>query len=313
MISDEKTSAVDAMKFFCAFLVLSIHTQPFSFFTPLDQGLSLLNRVAVPYFFIAAAYFFFSGTIEPDVGRLKKYVGRLLRLYLLWSAVYLPFTVAGWLADGVISFGEIARYGLKFFFLGSYVHLWFLIYLAYAVALVFFLWRTVRIKGTVIIAMASYALGLLLTTYAAQPVMEAVPGVFFALPCVAAGLWIARRGLVSRKTALVGTSGFFLLYTAERIFGHFVLETQSTVLWLFLLPLCVFLFLLTLKIKLPQARIFRALRHASVIIYASHYLFIRLFSPILSERPFWLFAAVAAASGALATVMLRFKRFRCFY
>jgi hypothetical protein len=241
----------------------------------------------------------------------------------LWSAVYFPLTVSKWLADGNISFPEIARYIVRFFLLGSVIPLWFLIYLVYAVGIVSLLVRTIKIKGMLIIVVASYALGLILTTYsglfreipfldtlikAGQPVFGPLPGVFFAVPCTVIGFLIARKGTFSQKACLFGAIACFLFYGAECLFGLFVLQTESTVLWIFLLPFCFLIFMLTLQIELPTNQIYRKIRSIGIVLYVSHYFFVEIFSPFFAEGKFaslLLFVAVTAASVILAFLLLR--------
>ena len=59
VLKTEEYSSVDIFKFFCAILVVAIHTKPFENIFWLDAAIGILTRFAVPYFFVSSAYFLF--------------------------------------------------------------------------------------------------------------------------------------------------------------------------------------------------------------------------------------------------------------
>lgn len=87
----KENGAVDFAKCIFAIMVIGIHTQPFAFNDWLDRGFGIITRLCVPYFFVIGSYFFF----KAEKNNLKKYLGKLLRLYVIWSFVYLPFSLQG--------------------------------------------------------------------------------------------------------------------------------------------------------------------------------------------------------------------------
>ena len=84
-------------------------------------------RIAVPFFFTTSGFFFFrkyGDDSEENTKNLRKYLMRLLKIYLIWTVIYLPYTIwdqyqAGFSILGVFS------YIRDFFLNGSYYHLWF--------------------------------------------------------------------------------------------------------------------------------------------------------------------------------------------
>ena len=110
--------SIDMMKIFCALLVVAIHVEPFSFSFILDKALGVLTRIAVPFFFIASAFFYFQKPISLK-GYLK-YAKRILLLYFIWIAVYILFE---WLSGSVI---DIAYLSFQIFVYG-YRHFWYLL------------------------------------------------------------------------------------------------------------------------------------------------------------------------------------------
>ena len=50
----------------------------------------IVSPMAVPIFFSISGYFFFRDKSNRDLKRLKKYINRLLVLYMIWTLVYFP-------------------------------------------------------------------------------------------------------------------------------------------------------------------------------------------------------------------------------
>ena len=93
----KQKSSLDIAKFFCAILVLIIHTDPFGSCSKLlSFGFrNVVCVIAVPFFFCASGYLLaeklgsFQNAGEQN-GYMKKYLKRLAGIYLFWSAVYFP-------------------------------------------------------------------------------------------------------------------------------------------------------------------------------------------------------------------------------
>ena len=91
------------MKFICAFLVIGIHTRPFQTVSDVADKLFYYNisNCAVPFFYACTGYFLIvkqqNKSVHEKIGfRVKK----VLRLYVIWSIVYLPLTFCGWIIEG---------------------------------------------------------------------------------------------------------------------------------------------------------------------------------------------------------------------
>ena len=88
--------AIDLARFVAACLIVALHASPltsvsenFNFY--IKNGLS---RLAVPFFFMASG--FFLATKMTDYQKVKQYITNILRMYIIWSAVYLPIIVIDW-------------------------------------------------------------------------------------------------------------------------------------------------------------------------------------------------------------------------
>lgn len=321
------------MKFICAILVVSIHKNPFSLNIWLSNGLEVVNRIAVPYFFISSSFFFFLKIDEHDIflkdniSKLKKFVGHIAALYLIWSAIYFPLKFSSWMADGKILFSEVINYTVRLAITGSYTHLWYLVHLIYGVVIVFILRKFVKIKTIFIIGLLFYLLGLSISTYynffegiyiidivksAENLMFWRLYEVFFSLPCVAAGFMIAKKESKTKTFYLLGTVLIGILYVIESSVGMFVMRFQDIIIWIALIPLVYFLFMINIKIEIKDSVIFKYLRTTSIIMYVSHYLFIRAFDFIFISfgiygwpySSFVIFLLVIISSTLLSAVMM---------
>lgn len=133
---------LDVTKFLMAFLVVEIHTRPFGI-NPLVQG---LDCVAVPFFFIASAFLCFRGLNAADFtdsesaacSRVWRTTKNLLRLYLMWTAVFLPITAFGYVMSCVGPTKAAISFIRGTLLVGENIYSWPLWYLL-ASAVAFFL------------------------------------------------------------------------------------------------------------------------------------------------------------------------------
>ncbi|MBL4929213.1 acyltransferase family protein [Fuscibacter oryzae] len=122
----DRRLSVDLLKILLAVMVVGIHANPVK---PLGHDAVLLTgqglyRLSVPTFFVINGYFLHPVTLAGGTGR---YVRRLLWLWVLWTALYLP----GWwgLFDSPV-WGQAVQTMLI-----GWWHLWYLPALAMAAAM----------------------------------------------------------------------------------------------------------------------------------------------------------------------------------
>lgn len=138
-------SSIDVAKLICAIMVIAIHTQPFSRYIWLDRGAGIITRLAVPFFFVTTGFFLnFS-----DAKKVRKYVVRLIVLYIIWTIVYLPF-----------SFSSLSV--KKFLITGIVEHLW---YLPAAIVAVFLTWLVGTPRKAIVISGVLMIIGTVMSTY----------------------------------------------------------------------------------------------------------------------------------------------------
>ena len=136
----QRNTGIDIFKVLMALVVVMIHT------SGADPA---VFKVAVPYFFLASGYFFFrdweAGGTEA-IAKGRRWLMRIAVMYLAWTLIYLPFTVLGFLQDGLGPGKSLAVFIRNLLFVGENYLSWPLWYLlaslwAGAVFIVLHRWR----------------------------------------------------------------------------------------------------------------------------------------------------------------------------
>ena len=305
--------AVDLAKFFMAILVVALHVPPFHFVSPaLDHALTYgLTRIAVPYCFVATAYYLFrkmvAGTIDRAV--LGRYVRRIARVYLLWSLIYLPL-IAVQIVQDPAGIGHGLWSALHHaIVIHTYPHLWFLYALLLAVPLLaFLLARGLRLCTVFWCAVASYAIAVmgssepaLYHAYAPQHVQDifaALRQIFLSCgnPLTVAPVFLLIGASLAWHPPQIGTRRLVVLLAAAAVL--FAAEAAWAIprglpdaelgYYASLVPLLYLLFELTRRIRLPESGIYLHLRRLSMFLYCIH--------------PWWIW--ILAGSGILPGVTL---------
>lgn len=128
---------LDVAKILMAFLVVEIHARPLMGFPLAERVVEGIDVVAVPFFFMASAFLCFRGLDEasfaektlPGAVRVRKTIGRLLKLYLIWTVLYLPVTVFGSVIHGDCLAYALAVFARGTLFIGENYYSWPLWYL----------------------------------------------------------------------------------------------------------------------------------------------------------------------------------------
>lgn len=337
--------AVDAAKLICAVLIVAIHVPPFGkdASAPLAAAGNFffrfyLGRIAVPFFFLTAGFFLFRKTASGNFSfaPCRQYILRLLRIYVLWTVLYLPWIIREARESGKNLLTGLLSFLRNFLLTGSYSHLWYLPALAVAVALVGWLLRKGLRPGCILAASALlYCIGLLgqswfflLRPLQGTPLYSLLRlygkiftttrnGLFFGFFYVAAGMYLAYRpsGL-SRPASGAGFLASMLLLYLEVRFTRSQAEAPGSDMYLFLAPAayCALVFLMQLPLKSRPC--YPAMRPLSLLLYLSHLavnksvslpIYLRLGSPGSKGFQFWL---TVLLSLGLSLAIVRLSRLR---
>lgn len=94
---------IDLLKFICAFLVIGIHTRPLQAISNVADEIFYhdISNYAVPFFYACTGYFLVAGSADGSLNeRLSIRIKKVLRLYIIWSIIYAPLTLYGWMMEG---------------------------------------------------------------------------------------------------------------------------------------------------------------------------------------------------------------------
>ena len=155
-MTTSRYKGIDLLKLPMAAVVVAIHTTSWKLWG--------LTSVAVPFFFVVSGFFLFlkmTGERKADLERLRKWTFKALKLYLIWTAVYLPFTVYGCIQDGLSLRQALLLFFRNLVFTGENFlswPLWYLLGLVW-VGAVYYLLRALRLPlwGLIACALAIFA------------------------------------------------------------------------------------------------------------------------------------------------------------
>ena len=286
--------SVDVMKFVAAFLVILVHTYPFYEAYPSVGFVSsnILGRIVIPFFFVSAGYFMQVGRCSKDETYFKNYIKRLLKLYLIWSVIYIPFglhklnnmmEISGLLWLGVIPVALLN--------IGTYFHLWYMSALIFAMVFCHLFLKKFSMKSLLITGFILFCFGLVETYYGLisnQALLSTVNtyfllmfttrnGLFFGVLFVGIGMMMAQSNVAERvkKPLLKAVISFSLL-----VIEAFIVKTHQWAIdynmYLMTIPFSFYWFSWLLRTDCHWKVDFKALRESSTVIYFSHGMFLEL-------------------------------------
>lgn len=322
-------NSVDVAKICAAVMVAAIHSQPLEGLAK-DIVIDVFARVAVPFFFMASAFFFFR---RPCTGRrLAGFVRRLGLLYLFWFVAELPITVYNVFIHSGRPVGESLLVLLRGFVFGStFSGSWFLMALIEGVPLVWLASRFLRPAALLAAGVALYAVAVAFSYYhaflppglmaAADAYKAAIGGIqnswVVAFLFCAAGKVVAEREdairRLPRRAVTASLAVTCALSAAEVLAVKSVRDPDSTDIF-FVLPLFAlsfFLFVLTHEAR--GSADYVRMRNYSTVFYLSHFVFVYIFvvinKHIAPVDPVLKYAAVlllcTATARALTTLSAR--------
>lgn len=295
------------MKFICAILVVCIHCGPLlsinkeaNFFL-----VQVCARTAVPFFFVASAFFFFKkldyylGLKDAyNIQLLKRYLFRIFKLYVVWSCVYLIVSAFTWVQDG-FTIKTLFLYIRDFFFTGSYYHLWFLPAIIFSTLVIYYLLHKFSAKELLLVTCTFYFIGMFINVYGdffnQIPIISnflslylkifvtARNGLFFGLIYTYMGYFLARKTIpMEWKSPFYRCVICFVLLIGEVYFIRWLgYMNDLTSMYIMLLPFMYYFFLTLMQFTSQKG--IPLLRNASTLIYVSHI----LFTIIIGKIPFF--------------------------
>ena len=167
-----------------AILVVAIHTHPLEHCTS-RTVMTIYNQItqlAVPFFFLSSGYllstkFSSFSDIGNNIGITFRHTCKILKMYLVWSLVYLPLAILDYWRSGMSFQHNLLDYIRGLVFIGEHYnswHLWYLLSTVYALILVMAMFRfRLNTKKWVIVIGSIYLLSIFMDEIAACS--EALP------------------------------------------------------------------------------------------------------------------------------------------
>lgn len=299
---DKKYNSIDLTKFLMSFLIIAIHTDPLiTYNTNANYILvNIIARLAVPFFFITSGFFF---SKYNEWYSQKHYLKRILKLYISWLLIYLPFDLYSLYENGNSSFKNIIIYMRECLFNNTPVawQLWYLPSLI--VSLIFLCYlchKGISYKKIYIISIIFYLFGLMGNSY--YVIFVKIPfirhilyyylkvfvttrnGLFFGLAFVTIGFIFAKDNKIRNKQMI----NFFLFFSVlalffevtmlKKVFGPLVFNDTL----LFLIPISYLFFYKIINIDLTDSNIYIYFKKLSTLIFCSHMLFRKIYYLLLN-------------------------------
>lgn len=294
-ISKNENCAVDIMKYFMSILVIIIHKPILNTDLEFQNYLigNVLCSIAVPFFFIASSYFFFSKLErnKSDSGRLLKFEKRLFIMYAIWTVIYIPCILVKYNTGHYneltlkLFVGQLITIVKNFFLNASFVHFWYLNTLMLSVAIIYLMYKKLGPKAVFAICV-SVTIALRLLTYMSsmgisigQIYTSYVPSLFRNT---------LEKGLLSVSIGLLLCKADFSQNRIQKIFilslsfismtacGVFIYkndnEIYQTIFYFLVVITSASVFSLCMNIQLKPKVCYVYMRKASTLIYLSQLL-----------------------------------------
>lgn len=265
----KRNQAIDIFRFFCAVLVIAIHTRPILMMQSyIPGGIQILVRIAVPFFFCVTGYFLEEAVSKTGLAAITRTFKKTFSVYLFWSLLYFGVIFAGNVQ--LFSISSIKWLLMDFFINGSYYHLWYIVAVLWSMVAYLVLCKLRVGRYLCGFSIILYFLGLLGTSY--YQLGSKIPGfsvlitssyftvirriALMGFPFILLGMMISKR-----KDALedVPVCKIFIclvitavLFVAEILVVVITGIAQSIVITIFLYPLVALLFVMCLKQPLQQ-------------------------------------------------------------
>lgn len=271
---------LDLFKFVMAFLVVAIHVLPKSDSPELFNSFfqTILNT-AVPFFFITTGYLFEMKIERRSQSNKKTYVEFLinsLKLYVIWTLLYLPLTIYGLIENEEFNFKGILFAIKNFLFKGENYFSWPLWYLLTMVYFGLLLIISEKLKIKILyVFLISYLFYVTLLVNAVffshiellHKINHYINTTFGGLRMLF-GFVIILLGMQIRKNKIYFSQRFSLLI----LFGSLILSTFSAFKFIshFYIIQAFCLFQLALNIQYNGIVSSKFYRRSSTIIFLTH-------------------------------------------
>ena len=281
-----RNNTIDLAKFIAALLVVAIHT---SLFSDVNGTLyfifnELICRLGVPFFAICTGYYLCLKVKGYKI--VWEQEKKLLKIYGLWTLLYFIFLIPNWIEIDYLSFYNCIGYIKSAILTGSYFHLWYILYVIYALPVYYLCIRYFRPSSWIWLAIVLYGTNALYYGYSSffpegsaclqflsliDKGYAVVKSQFVILPMLLCGACLTRFAVSFKKGIALLMFAFATLIVEASLLKHYAkLESVSYIFMI--LPTAFFLFATLLEVKISKP-FFKHFGKMSLIIYCVHPMF----------------------------------------
>lgn len=262
----KKYNMLDLFKFILAFFVIGIHTLEES-----NQWLNILFDIAVPFYFISSSYLLFNKIKdmkkEDKLTNIKKYILRMLYLYIIWLIIYSPITIYMYIKDDLYGINLVIDIIKKLFLtgmIGTCYQLWYILYTIYSSIIIYiFIKKDININYLLIMSILLVIIGYFVN-------IDLIKYIISQLGC---GLLYMSLGNVFNKIKYNNTLVLFVLLIIT-----YLLSIFASAYIKYLNP--ILLFMLVINIKVKDNEVYKVLRKSSTLIYFIHLIILFMYDLI---------------------------------
>ena len=211
------TSSISFFQYLFAIAVILVHSGRLTSYEPLHFGLkSMLGRLAVPFFIVCASFF-----LKQSLGNSKKmktYLAKIVKTYLFWSFVYLPYAWLFFSSLHLPIYLFPAGFLIALIYLGMCYQLWYIPSFLLGLFLVNQLVKHLGMVWTGLITFLLYGWGLI-ETYSA----------YLDTTSLLKGYQLYSNLFFTARNGLFYTPIF--IYMGYYLYDHFYAQTFSIHRW----------------------------------------------------------------------------------
>lgn len=284
----KRYDAINILRIVCAYLVVVIHLMAFQSLGDRATYVTsdFICRISVPFFFITSGYFFYLKVNKE--GYLKKYVMKLIKIYVIATIVYLivfipfiPFMYQMFVEGGI-------GFTLKLFLINSISGaMWYFPALIISICVVYLFLKKDLVKPLIVTSIILLLIGLMGDSYYGlikdTPFIHIINGynfifdntrngITFGVPFITIGVLINKYKINEKvKKPLIFLTSFFIIYGLEVYFliHNGIAQDYNIYFSEALVVPIIFIIALNSKVKISD-KASSYMREMSVWIYVFH-------------------------------------------
>jgi surface polysaccharide O-acyltransferase-like enzyme len=312
-----------------AIFVVAIHTHPFESCTS-EYFMNIYNMIiasAVPFFFITSGFLLFEKINNlKDLKKLWMYLIKIIKLYGLWTLIYMPLTIYGYTINSGSLFRDILSFIRGTFFIGEHYNSWILWYLLstiYSLLLIGILLKfDIKIRIIYIISILLFIFGNIMTFFVNNITdLQETLGKFvkiysyiFGNGRLFTGMFYISTGMIITRNKQYVPPIIYIIFMIIGIFCKLFSPELISSLSVGIYSVMVFLIIISRDIK--GHKIFYKFREASTIFYFFHLICWSIYTIVIIDLPnhygFDSFIITMLGCIIIALVLIYLKHYKMF-